>query len=191
MPASQILAQDDLKKSYSTALYDIDFVGIRAKEGDWWLDGTLPADATVSKSIVDASRQHPMALWMMAGQSANQKYQLAPWSLVGPKWQAHMQIHKPGPGSHAAALHHLRIGRGRHRHDGESGDGHLANCCTHNQDFFRAIQQQVNQRPIGLLRLPGVRLDLRVDLVLLDGHFLVRLAVDGDAMCQRTAVLIS
>lgn len=90
MPASQILAQDDLKKSYGTALYDIDFVGIRAKDGDWWLDGTLPENPTISKSIVDAARQHPMALWMMAGQTANQKYQLAPWSLVGDKWQARM-----------------------------------------------------------------------------------------------------
>ena len=89
-PAQTILANDDLKRQYGIALYDIDFVGIRQKDGDWWLDGTLPADATVSKSIVDAARQHPMALWMMAGQSANQKYQLAPWSLIGDKWQARM-----------------------------------------------------------------------------------------------------
>ena len=90
MPTDQILAHDDLKKSYSIALYDIDFVGIRAKDGDWWLDGTLPDNPTVSKAIVDASRQHPMALWMMAGQSANQKYLLAPWSLVSTKWQTRM-----------------------------------------------------------------------------------------------------
>ena len=90
MPADTILAQDDLRKSYSTALYDIDFVGIRGKDSDWWLDGTLPENPTISKSIVDASREHPMALWMMAGQSANQKYQLAPWSLVGDKWQTRM-----------------------------------------------------------------------------------------------------
>lgn len=89
-PADQILADNDLKRQYSIALYDIDFVGIRKKDGDWWLDGALPPDATISKSIVDASRQHPMALWMMAGQSANEKYQLAPWSLVGDKWQARM-----------------------------------------------------------------------------------------------------
>ena len=89
-PAQTILANEDLKRQYGIALYDIDFVGIRQKDGDWWLDGTLPADATVSKSIVDAARQHPMALWMMAGQSANQKYQLAPWSLIGDKWQARM-----------------------------------------------------------------------------------------------------
>ncbi|MEI7600439.1 MAG: hypothetical protein WCJ41_14110 [Aestuariivirga sp.] len=89
-PAAQILADDDLKRQYSIALYDIDFVGIRQKDGDWWLDGTLPENATISKSIVDAARQHPMALWMMAGQSANLKYQVAPWSLVGTKWQARM-----------------------------------------------------------------------------------------------------
>ncbi|MCX7348327.1 MAG: hypothetical protein NTZ54_01990, partial [Alphaproteobacteria bacterium] len=35
MPADTILAQDDLRKSYSTALYDIDFVGIRGKDSDW------------------------------------------------------------------------------------------------------------------------------------------------------------
>lgn len=89
-PADKILTDGDLKRQYSIALYDIDFVGIRKRDGDWWLDGTLPADATISKSIVDASRQHPMALWMMAGQSANEKYQLAPWSLIGNKWQARM-----------------------------------------------------------------------------------------------------
>lgn len=89
-PASRILADDDLKRQYSIALYDIDFAGVRAKDGDWWLDGALPADATISKSIVDAARQHPMALWMMAGQSANLKYQLAPWSVVGSKWQTRM-----------------------------------------------------------------------------------------------------
>jgi len=89
-PAAQILAEEDLKRQYSIALYDIDFVGIRKKDGDWWLDGALPADATISKSIVDAARQHPMALWMMAGQTANEKYQLAPWSLVGTKWQDRM-----------------------------------------------------------------------------------------------------
>lgn len=90
MPADAILAKDDLKRRYAAALYDIDFVGIRGKDGDWWLDGTLPEDPTISKSIVDASRQHPMALWMMAGQSANEKYQLAPWTLIGDKWQTRM-----------------------------------------------------------------------------------------------------
>lgn len=85
-----ILANGDLKHAYANALTDIDFVGVREKDGDWWLDGTLPADATVSKSLVDASRAHPMTLWMMAGQSANERYKLAPWSLVGDTWQARM-----------------------------------------------------------------------------------------------------
>ena len=89
-PADKILATEEMKREYATALYDIDFVGVRGKEGDWWLDGTLPANATISKSLVDASRQHPMALWMMAGQTANERYQLAPWSLIGDKWQARM-----------------------------------------------------------------------------------------------------
>ncbi|MCA3575426.1 MAG: hypothetical protein IOC86_16025, partial [Aestuariivirga sp.] len=89
-PADKILASEDLKREYAMALTDIDFVGVRKKDGDWWLDGTLPEDPTISKSLVDASRQHPMALWMMAGQSANEPFTLAPWSLVGGKWQAHL-----------------------------------------------------------------------------------------------------
>jgi len=89
-PADKILASADLQREYAAALTDIDFVGIRAKSDDWWLTGTLPEDPTISKSLVDASRQHPMALWMMGGQSANQRYRLAPWSLVGGKWQARM-----------------------------------------------------------------------------------------------------
>jgi hypothetical protein len=89
-PADKILASADLQREYAAALTDIDFVGIRVKSDDWWLTGTLPEDPTISKSLVDASRQHPMALWMMGGQSANQRFQLAPWSLVGGKWQARM-----------------------------------------------------------------------------------------------------
>ena len=89
-PAAEILANRDLARQYATALYDIDFVGVRTKEGTWWLDGALPENATISKALVDASRRYPMALWMIAGQSANQKYQLAPWSLIGSGWQARM-----------------------------------------------------------------------------------------------------
>lgn len=88
--ADQILASEDLKRAYAAALTDIDFIGIRQKEGDWWITGTLPENPTISKSIVDASRHHPMALWMMAGQSANERFTLAPWSLIGEKWQNHM-----------------------------------------------------------------------------------------------------
>jgi hypothetical protein len=89
-PADKILGSEDLKRSYAAALTDIDFIGVRQKDGDWWITGTLPEDPTISKSLVDASRQHPMALWMMAGQSANERFMLAPWSLIGEKWQAHM-----------------------------------------------------------------------------------------------------
>ena len=89
-PADKILASEDLKRDYANALTDIDFVGVREKSEDWWLTGTLPENATISKSLVDAARQYPMALWMMAGQSANERYKLAPWSLVGGKWQARM-----------------------------------------------------------------------------------------------------
>jgi hypothetical protein len=89
-PSDKILASEDLKHEYAAALTDINFVGVREKSDDWWLTGTLPENPTISKSLVDAARQHPMALWMMGGQSANQRFTLAPWSLVGDKWQARM-----------------------------------------------------------------------------------------------------
>ncbi len=50
------------------------------------MKGTLPENPTVSKALVDASRKHPMVLWMMAGQSVDKMYSRAPWTLVGPKW---------------------------------------------------------------------------------------------------------
>jgi hypothetical protein len=34
-----------------------------------------------------------MALWMMAGQSADEAYRAAPWSLIGTKWQARMSAY--------------------------------------------------------------------------------------------------
>ena len=87
-PTKDILASDKLKGDYARALNDIDYAGIHNKRDNWWLTGTLPADATISKAIVDASRKHPMALWMMAGQTVQGAYGLAPWSLVGDKWNA-------------------------------------------------------------------------------------------------------
>lgn len=87
-PAKDILASEKLKKDYGRALNDIDYAGIRGKRDDWWLKGTLPPDATISKAIFDASRKHPMALWMMSGQTVQENYDRAPWSLVGDKWQA-------------------------------------------------------------------------------------------------------
>jgi hypothetical protein len=86
-PTKDILASEKLKSDYGRALNDIDYAGIRSKRDDWWLKGALPADATISKAIFDASRKHPIALWMMAGQTVQDAYDRAPWSLVGDKWQ--------------------------------------------------------------------------------------------------------
>jgi hypothetical protein len=86
-PANDILASDKLKADYARALNDIDYAGIRGKRNDWWLTGTLPENPTISKAIFDASRKHPMALWIMAGQTLQENYDAAPWSLVGDKWQ--------------------------------------------------------------------------------------------------------
>ena len=86
-PNADILSSQKRQDDYARALDDIDHLGIRTKNDDWWLNGTLPADATVSKSIFDASRKYPMALWMMAGQSLQQSYDSAPWTLVGETWQ--------------------------------------------------------------------------------------------------------
>ena len=86
-PTKDILASDKLKADYARALNDIDYAGIRGKRDDWWLTGTLPENPTISKAIFDASRQRPMALWMMAGQTLQENYNAAPWSLVGDKWQ--------------------------------------------------------------------------------------------------------
>lgn len=87
-PAAAVTADARAQADYAAALYDIDFVGVRDKESDWWIKGTLPENATVSKALVDASRKHPMVLWMMAGQSVDKMYSRAPWTMVGPKWVA-------------------------------------------------------------------------------------------------------
>ena len=87
-PAAAISADAKSQAEYAAALYDIDFVGVRDKESDWWVKGTLPENPTVSKALVDASRKHPMVLWMMAGQSVDKMYSRAPWSMVGAKWSA-------------------------------------------------------------------------------------------------------
>ncbi len=62
-----------------------------ARSDDWWLDGKLPENPTISKAIVDATRQHPMAAWMIGGQTANDYYDRAPWQFIGPKWEARTQ----------------------------------------------------------------------------------------------------
>lgn len=87
-PAAAVMANEKSQGEYASALYDIDFVGVRDKQDDWWVKGQLPENPTLSKAIVDASRKHPMALWMMTGQSVNKMYGRAPWSMVGPKWNA-------------------------------------------------------------------------------------------------------
>jgi hypothetical protein len=87
-PETTITASEDAKKRYSSALYDIGYVGIGAKQGDWWITNTMPENPTISKALADAARNHPMALWMMAGQTVDQHFNQAPWSLVGSKWQA-------------------------------------------------------------------------------------------------------
>ena len=86
-PAAEILASPKLRADYGRALYDIDFVGIRAKRDDAWLDGTLPPDPTVSKAIVDTARQKAIVPWMIAGQTADDYYTRAAWQYVGPKWE--------------------------------------------------------------------------------------------------------
>jgi len=86
-PTKDILASDKQKADYARALNDIDYAGIRGKRDDWWLSGTLPENPTISKAILDVSRKYPGALWMMAGQTLQENYDAAPWSLVGDKWQ--------------------------------------------------------------------------------------------------------
>ena len=87
-PAAAVMANEKSQGEYGSALYDIDFVGVREKQDDWWVRGQLPPAPTLSKAIVDASRKHPMALWMMAGQSVDHMYKRAPWSMVGAKWNS-------------------------------------------------------------------------------------------------------
>jgi hypothetical protein len=90
-PASEILGSEKLKADYARALTDIDFAGIRGKSDDWWLEGLLPENPTISKAIVDMSRKHAMVPWMIAGQTANDYYRAAPWQFIGPKWEDRTQ----------------------------------------------------------------------------------------------------
>lgn len=87
-PLAAITANPKAEAAYNRAVYDIGYVGITAKKDDWWVTNTLPADATLSKAIADAARKHPMALWMMTGQSVDKPFTQAPWALVGDKWQS-------------------------------------------------------------------------------------------------------
>lgn len=87
-PESAVTASDDAKKRYSSALYDIGYVGVGEKQGDWWITDTMPENPTLSRALADAARKHPMALWMMAGQTVDGRLRQAPWALAGAKWQA-------------------------------------------------------------------------------------------------------
>ncbi|QIG51329.1 hypothetical protein G5V57_28605 [Nordella sp. HKS 07] len=90
-PTKDIQASPQLASDYGRALYDIEFGGIRGKADDWWLDGTLPENPTISKAIVDATRQYPIAAWIIGGQSTQEYYERAPWQVIGPKWEARTQ----------------------------------------------------------------------------------------------------
>ena len=117
-PLAAINANDKAKAKYSKALYDISFAGITDKKDDWWVTNTLPADATLSKAIADAARKHPMVLWMMAGQSVYKPQTLAPWALMGPKWQTWsesyvdraMALQPPLPALPKSVLESLKAG---------------------------------------------------------------------------------
>ena len=85
-PKAEILTSDKLKSDYARALNDISYGGIAAKRDDWWITGKLPENPTLSKAVMDAARQSPMALWMMTGQSVNANYNTASWAMVGDKW---------------------------------------------------------------------------------------------------------
>jgi hypothetical protein len=87
-PEAAITADPKAQGQYAAALYDIDFVGVRDKQDDWWVRGQLPEGPTLSKALVDSSRKHPMVLWMMTGQSVATMQSRAPWSMMGPKWNA-------------------------------------------------------------------------------------------------------
>ena len=85
-PLAETVKDEQSRRDYANALYDIDYAGIRGKRDDWWLDGTLPENPTLSKALADAARRQPMALWMMAGQQADDAYRSLPWSMVGETW---------------------------------------------------------------------------------------------------------
>ena len=88
LPDKDITATADSQRAYAQALNDIGYAGVGAKQDDWWVTNTLPADATLSKALADIARKQPMALWMMAGQSVDEPNSFAPWALRGGKWQA-------------------------------------------------------------------------------------------------------
>lgn len=89
-PVTAITASTDTSNEYAYALNDITYVGVDAKKDDWWLDGKLPENPTLSKALVDTARSNPMVLWMLTGRSADQYTDYGPWSLQGEKWRARL-----------------------------------------------------------------------------------------------------
>jgi hypothetical protein len=87
-PVTDITKSDAARRHYANALFDIEYAGVKAKADDWWVTGKLPENPTLSKAIVDSAKKQPMALWMMTGQTLEDKMAKAPWSFVGPKWHA-------------------------------------------------------------------------------------------------------
>ena len=87
-PDAKVLATEKSKAAFGEALYDISYAGVTAKRDDWWVTNTLPADATLSKSLADAARKHPMVLWMMTGQTIAAPDNVVAWPLTGEKWQS-------------------------------------------------------------------------------------------------------
>jgi hypothetical protein len=83
-PAKDILASPKRSADYARALEDIDYAGIRGKRDDWWLEGKLPENPTISKAIVDASRKYPIVPWMIGGQTAHDYGHILPWQMEGP-----------------------------------------------------------------------------------------------------------
>jgi hypothetical protein len=87
-PTTEFAGKPGEEVKFAKAQYDIGYVGVTAKQDDWWVTNTLPPNPTLSKALAEAARKHPMVLWMMAGQSVHQPATQAPWALMGPKWQA-------------------------------------------------------------------------------------------------------
>lgn len=78
------------REDYRRALNDIDYMGIRGRNDDWWLTGKLPEDPTLSKAVYDGVRRHPIAVWLIAGQSVNDLHLALPWQVIGKAWAAKM-----------------------------------------------------------------------------------------------------
>jgi hypothetical protein len=88
-PVNAVTASPQSQRSYQRALSDLAYAGVGRKDTDWWIEGKLPENPTLSKAILDVSRRDPMALWMMAGQSLAEKQQRLPWPMLGEKWQTY------------------------------------------------------------------------------------------------------